>query len=453
VGDLFFLYGLFVLTKQDDTLCFVDLGGERHPGTAFFLVVAAAAKSAQLGLHTWLPDAMEGPTPVSALIHAATMVTAGIFLLYRAPHLVEEIRPLLVGLGAATAVFAGTVALFQFDLKRVIAYSTCSQLGFMVVAFAVGSPELSLYHLGNHAFFKALLFLLAGLVIHALADEQDMRRMGGLAQTLPVSYALFVVGNFALAGFPFLSGFYSKDSILEILYAKGHWFGYFACLFGAYLTAYYSFRAAVFVFFGRPRGGRPTYLSAVEADPRSLGVVVFLGVFSVFHGFFLRDTFVGGGRPVGWSVAFLEAEFATPTWVKLLPLFLSTVGAVTFAAVGVPRLDPAWSFFFSKRWWWDAVDSALARRFLTKSYTLYAQVERGFFEWVGPTGTAQLYARGYDFFRNRGWFSTFWLAGLVGFFFLSALTGVDFDSEVPVLPYLPFLTSMSETTRANRPAT
>lgn len=438
VGDLFFLYALFLLVKHHDTLSFVDLGGERHPGVALFVVAAAAAKSAQLGLHTWLPDAMEGPTPVSALIHAATMVTAGIFLLYRAPHLVEEIRPFLVGLGAATAVFAGTVALFQFDLKRVIAYSTCSQLGFMVVAFAVGSPELSLYHLGNHAFFKALLFLLAGLVIHALADEQDVRRMGGLVSTLPVSYALFVVGNLALAGFPFLSGFYSKDSILETLYAKAHWFGYFGCLFGAYLTAYYSFRAAAFVFFGRPRGPRPSYLAAAEADPRSLGVVVTLGVFSVFHGYLFRDTFVGWGRPTGWATPLVEAEFVTPTWVKLAPLGLSVAAVAVFVTVGVPRLGREWTFFFSKRWWWDAVDSAAARRGLVKSYFLYTQIERGFFEWVGPTGVSAAFARGYDSFRNRGWFTTFWLAGLVGFFFLSAALPAG-----DVLPYVPFLTLMS----------
>jgi proton-translocating NADH-quinone oxidoreductase chain L len=445
VGDLFFLYALFLLVKHGDTLSFVDLSGERHPGTALFVVAAAAAKSAQLGLHTWLPDAMEGPTPVSALIHAATMVTAGIFLLYRAPHLVEEIRPFLVALGALTAVFAGTVALFQFDLKRVIAYSTCSQLGFMVVAFGVGSTELSVYHLGNHAFFKALLFLLAGLVIHSLADEQDLRRMGGLSSTLPVSYALFVVGNLALAGFPFLSGFYSKDSIMETLYAKSHWFAYFGCLFGAYLTAYYSFRAAVFVFFGRPRGARPGYLAAAEADPRSLGVVLTLGVFSVFHGYLLRDTFVGWGRPTGWATTLVEAEFATPGWVKLAPLGFSLAAVAVFVAVGVPRTTREWTFFFSKRWWWDAVDSAAARRLLVKSYYLYTHVERGFFEWVGPTGVARAFSRGYDFFRNRGWFTTFWVAGLVGFFFLSgALPAVD------ALPYVPFLTLMSGNERPRR---
>ena len=446
VGDLFFLYLLFLLVAQGETLTFVDLDGQRHPAVAVFVVVAAAAKSAQLGLHTWLPDAMEGPTPVSALIHAATMVTAGIFLLYRAPHLVEPIRPFIVGLGATTAVFAGTVALFQFDLKRVIAYSTCSQLGFMVVAFGVGFPELSLYHLGNHAFFKALLFLLAGLVIHALADEQDMRRMGGLAGVLPVSYALFVVGNLALAGFPFLSGFYSKDSILEVLYAKGHWFGYFGCLAGAYLTAYYSFRAAAFVFFGRPRGPRPVYLAAAETDPRSLGVVLLLGGLSVLHGYVLRDTFVGWGRPLGWATALVEAEFATPGWVKLAPLGLSLAGAVTYATVGVVRPGRSWELFFSKRWWWDALDSAAARRTLVKSYALYTDVERGFFEWVGPTGVTALFARGYDAFRNRGWLTGFWLAGLVGFVVL-VVTAVPAGGDVA--PYAPFVTLV---VRPSRPA-
>ena len=322
VGDLFFLWGVFLLVREGHTLGFSPFVGG-PPGVAVLLVGAAAAKSAQLGLHTWLPDAMEGPTPVSALIHAATMVTAGVFLLFRGPHLVEPLRGFLGYLGTLTALFAGTVALFQFDLKRVIAYSTCSQLGFMVVAYSVGSPELSLYHLGNHAFFKALLFLLAGLVIHALADEQDLRRMGGLARTLPVTYSLFVVGSLALGGFPFLSGFYSKDSILEALYGGGCWFAYFGCLFAAYLTAYYSVRTVAYVFFGTPRGSRGVYLAAREADRVSLGVVLLLGGFSLFHGYALRDLLVGPGRVLGWGAPLLGGEFGVPLWVKLSPLGVS----------------------------------------------------------------------------------------------------------------------------------
>lgn len=299
VGDFFLLYCLFLIVLSTDTVEFFDTELERHPLIGVFMVIAASAKSAQLGLHTWLPDAMEGPTPVSALIHAATMVTAGVFLLLRSPHLIADVRPFLLFLGALTAFFAGSVALFQYDLKRVIAYSTCSQLGYMVVALALDIPELSLYHLVNHAYFKALLFLLAGLVIHALADEQDTRRMGGLINVLPVTYVLFGLASFALAGFPFLSGYYSKEGILEILYAKQYWFSYFCCLFAAYFTAYYSFRTIYMVFLGKPKGNKPVYLGAAEADTKSLVVVSVLAVFAVFHGFIFKDLFIGLGRTAG----------------------------------------------------------------------------------------------------------------------------------------------------------
>jgi len=440
VGDLFFLWGLFLMISRGITLGFADLGEVRPPGLGIFLVGAAAAKSAQLGLHTWLPDAMEGPTPVSALIHAATMVTAGIFLLFRGPHLVDQIRPFLGFLGTTTALFAGTVALFQFDLKRVIAYSTCSQLGFMVVAYSLEFPELSLYHLANHAFFKALLFLLAGLVIHSLADEQDMRRMGGLVRTLPVTYSLFVVGSLALGGFPFLSGFYSKDSILEVLYAKGHWFVYFGCVGAAYLTAYYSFRTLVLVFFGSPKGSRVEYLRAGEADATSLGVVITLGVFSVFHGWVLRDTFIGWGRPGGWSTGVVEAEFLVPLGVKLAPLGVSLLAGGLCGWGGLPGVSVGWVNFFSKRWWWDFVDSTLTRRTLTKGFHLYREVERGFFELAGPTGVALFLRRGYDFFRNRGWFSFLWVAGMSGFVYLGVVGGLFFSTpEGSVLPVVPLL--------------
>lgn len=437
VGDLFFLWGLFILIREGHTLEFTCLDQELPPGVGVLFVGAAAAKSAQLGLHTWLPDAMEGPTPVSALIHAATMVTAGIFLLFRATHFVEPIRPLVGLLGGVTALFAGTVALFQFDLKRVIAYSTCSQLGFMVVAYSLESPELSLYHLGNHAFFKALLFLLAGLVIHALADEQDMRRMGGLLQTLPVTYALFVVGSLALGGFPFLSGFYSKDSILETLYGKGYWFVYFACVGAAYLTAYYSVRTLVLVFGGKPKGSTKTFLSAGEADPVSLGVVLTLGVFSVLHGYLLRDTFMGWGNPTGWSTSVVEAEFSVPLLVKLAPLGFSFLAGVVYLNGFGPGFSTGWTIFFSKRWGWDLIDAALARRTLLKGYTLYTNVERGFFEVVGPSGVGYLIGRTYDLFRNRGWFSFFWVAGMIGFVGLALLSGEGVLYYCPVLPFYP----------------
>ena len=187
----------------------------------FFLFLGAIGKSAQLGLHTWLPDAMEGPTPVSALIHAATMVTAGVFVLIRSSPILEYSPSglFLVSLiGGLTAFFAGTAGLVQYDIKKVIAYSTCSQLGYMFFACGLSNYSVGVFHLMNHAFFKALLFLSAGSVIHALSDEQDMRKMGGLRQILPLSYAVMLIGSLALMGFPYLAGFYSKDIILEVSY-------------------------------------------------------------------------------------------------------------------------------------------------------------------------------------------------------------------------------------------
>ena len=438
VGDVFLLYAIFLMVSHSHTVEYIDLELDRHPLVAPFIVAAAAAKSAQLGLHTWLPDAMEGPTPVSALIHAATMVTAGVFLLLRSPGYVAEVAPLLVGLGALTTLFAGTVALVQFDLKRIIAYSTCSQLGYMVVAVAVDHPELSLYHLANHAYFKALLFLLAGLVIHAVSDEQDIRRMGGLAGPLPVTYTLFVLGSLALAGFPFLSGYYSKEGIIEALYARGEWFGYFCTLAAAFLTSYYSVRTIYLVFFGRPKGDRPVYSRVVEADPTSLGVVLILAVLAVVHGYVARDLFIGMGTTSGWSAPALAAEFDTPLWIKLLPLTLSAAATGLAYWLTQPSCSvwaPNWVYsFFAKRWWWDYLDSTAARRLLFKAYQLYLDIERGLFEWVGPSGVALATARAYQYVRTGGWFPTFFASIGVGLLFFGL-----FSAEPTTADILPTL--------------
>lgn len=416
VGDFFLLYFVLLVIHHGGGIYFSE-EPLRHPAVGVFLVGAAAAKSAQLGLHTWLPDAMEGPTPVSALIHAATMVTAGVFLLLRSGAYLTEVRGVLLFMGATTAVFAGSVALFQYDLKRVIAYSTCAQLGYMVTAVGAGHPELGLYHLVNHAYFKALLFLLAGLVIHALADEQDTRRMGGLARVLPVTYTLFGVGSLALGGFPFLSGYYSKENILEVLYAQGQWYGYTACVAAAYFTVYYSVRVVALVFLGRPRGPKPVYLAATEGDSLSLGVVTTLGVAAVLHGWTAREVFVGWGTTRGWSTPGVEAEFAVPLGVKLLPLAVAAFATATVYLVehhvAVPRVVSV-HYFFAKRWWWDYLDGTAARWALTRGYYLYVDLERGLLEWVGPRGVRWVVGRVYEVTRNRGWFPLFFVLLVTG---------------------------------------
>ncbi|MDX1541646.1 MAG: NADH-quinone oxidoreductase subunit L, partial [Geminicoccaceae bacterium] len=223
------------------------------------LFIGAMGKSAQLGLHTWLPDAMEGPTPVSALIHAATMVTAGVFLVVRCSPLFEY-SPFALGfvtfIGASTALFAATIGLVQNDIKRVIAYSTCSQLGYMFFAAGVSAYSAAIFHLYTHAFFKALLFLGAGSVIHAMSDEQDMRRMGGIWRRVPITYAVMWIGSLALAGIPFFAGYFSKDLILEAAWASHSAFASYAFLLGivaATLTAFYSWRLLFMTFHGEPR--------------------------------------------------------------------------------------------------------------------------------------------------------------------------------------------------------
>eukprot|EP01041_Mallomonas_annulata_P000673 gene673-1294_t len=252
-------------------------------------VSGAVGKSAQLGLHSWLPDAMEGPTPVSALIHAATMVTAG----------------------SITACFAATTGLFQNDIKRVIAYSTCSQLGYMVFACGLSSYDVGIFHLSNHAFFKALLFLGAGSVIHAISDEQDMRRMGGLRKILPFSYAAILIGSLALVGFPFLSGFYSKDIILEIAYAKYteySIFAYFLGVFSAFCTSFYSTRLLILVFLAKPNGTRTSLLNAHEGTWQMTLPLLLLAIFSVFVGFLSHEFFIGFGTNFWSNAIFIRPE-------------------------------------------------------------------------------------------------------------------------------------------------
>lgn len=244
---------------------------------------------------------MEGPTPVSALIHAATMVTAGVFLLIRCSYLIE-FSPIALNIitivGACTAFFAATTGLFQNDIKRVIAYSTCSQLGYMIFACGLSSYEVGIFHLSNHAFFKALLFLGAGSVIHALADEQDLRKMGGLKQILPFSYAIMLIGSLALIGFPFLAGFYSKDVILELSFAKYTVGGHFSFILGtlsAFCTAFYSTRVLFLVFLSAPNGNKNIMFNAHEGSWRLTLPLFFLSILSIFIGFLSKDLLVGFG--------------------------------------------------------------------------------------------------------------------------------------------------------------
>ena len=285
------------------------------------LFLGAVGKSAQLGLHTWLPDAMEGPTPVSALIHAATMVTAGVFLIIRSGPLFEG-SPLALTvvtiLGALTAFFAATTGVVQNDLKKVIAYSTCSQLGYMVMVCGLSNYSTSLFHLMNHAFFKALLFLSAGSIIHAVSDEQDMRKMGGLIKSIPFTYTMILIGSLSLMGFPYLTGFYSKDLILELTYdqyyiAFAYWLGSISAL----LTAFYSIRLIYLTFITNTNSKKENFMGAHEPSFNITFPLLLLAFGSIFVGYLGKEVMLSN----------VIAPIVSNS-VKVVPLILSMLGAL-----------------------------------------------------------------------------------------------------------------------------
>ncbi|MSP20497.1 MAG: NADH-quinone oxidoreductase subunit L [Alphaproteobacteria bacterium] len=306
------------------------------------LFVGAMGKSAQIGLHTWLPDAMEGPTPVSALIHAATMVTAGVFMVARLSPMFEyaEFTLMVVTIvGALTAIMAATIGLVQNDIKRVIAYSTCSQLGYMFFACGVSAYSAGIFHLFTHAFFKALLFLGAGSVIHAFSGEQDMRRMGGVWRMIPLTYALMWIGSLALAGMPLFAGFYSKDVILEAAWGAHSGAGQLAFVLGivaAALTAFYSWRLLFLTFHGKSRADHDVLHHVHESPPVMTVPLMVLAVGAVFAGMIFAPYFVGED-PSFWgeSIFVLEGHTAlenahhAPLWVKLAPTVVAVLGIVT----------------------------------------------------------------------------------------------------------------------------
>ena len=318
------------------------------------LFMGAMGKSAQFLLHTWLPDAMEGPTPVSALIHAATMVTAGVFLVARCSPLFE-LSPtalnVVIVVGALTAFFAATVGLVQNDIKRVIAYSTCSQLGYMFVGLGIGAYQAAMFHLFTHAFFKALLFLGAGSVIHAMEDEQDMRKMGGLRQLIPATFLMMFIGTIALTGFPLTAGYYSKDAIIEGAFAASaapHMFAFVLLVAAAFFTSFYSWRLMFLTFFGTARCSNETLSHVHESPPVMLVPLVILSFGALFAGAVFAGLFVGGEQTGFWAGSIFTAADnqilvelkQVPSWVVLSPLIMMISGFVLAWVMYIYR--PAW---------------------------------------------------------------------------------------------------------------
>ena len=381
------------------------------------LFIGAMGKSAQVPLHTWLPDAMEGPTPVSALIHAATMVTAGVFLVARCSPMFEFSPTALVVVtivGGTTAFFAATVGLVQNDIKRVIAYSTCSQLGYMFFALGVGAYPVAIFHLFTHAFFKALLFLGSGSVIHAMSDEQDMRRMGGIYKYIPQTYVMMWIGSLALAGLPIFAGFYSKDAILESAFAAHTGAGEYAFWFGlaaAVMTAFYSWRLLFMTFHGKPRASHEVMSHVHESPWTMLVPLYFLAAGSILSGILFVHYFVGDGAEAFWGDAIfmgaenniLEAMHHVPFWVKASPIIAGLVGiAVAWQfyirrpdiPVALAKMHHELYLFLLNKWYFDELfDLIFVNPAKWLGRLLWKQGDGHIIDGFGPDGISALVMR------------------------------------------------------------
>jgi NADH-ubiquinone oxidoreductase chain 5 len=358
------------------------------------------------------------PTPVSALIHAATLVTAGLYLLLRSSPLLEYSSTALLIItltGATTAFFAATCGLVQNDLKRIIAFSTISQLGYMVMAVGLSQYNVALMHVINHAFFKALLFLGAGAVIHSFSDQQDIRRIGGLIRFLPFTYTTMLVGSLSLLATPWLTGFYSKDLIIELAYGQYSFSGTYAFILGsltAGLTAFYSFRLICLVFLTVPNGPKQSYLNTHEANNKVIIPLFLLALFSIFFGFIFSDLFVGMASDFFSNAIFIkpnnisliEAEFSLPLIIKLLPALLSLFGAslAIFLFHKSPTfiIDLTDNFFllkiytfFNGKYFFDIIyNNYIINKGLELGYTISKVLDRGIIEMVGPHGLSQTFS-------------------------------------------------------------
>ncbi|MCC0013073.1 MAG: NADH-quinone oxidoreductase subunit L [Rhodobiaceae bacterium] len=429
VGDFGFALGIFAVfamfgsiefdtifanaaAAEESSIHFLWRDWDTMTVICLLLFMGAMGKSAQFLLHTWLPDAMEGPTPVSALIHAATMVTAGVFMVARLSPLFELSHTALTVvtfIGGLTAFFAATVGLVQNDIKRVIAYSTCSQLGYMFVALGVGAYGVGIFHLFTHAFFKALLFLGAGSVIHAVSDEQDMRRMGGLWRLIPQTYAMMLVGTLALTGFPLTAGYFSKDAIIEAAFAGENAaasFAFVMTVVAAVFTSFYSWRLVFMTFHGNPRASQET-MSHVHESPPVMTVPLFiLAAGALLAGFVFKDYFIGHDHEHFWHGAvfmgednhIMEEMHHVPAWVIYSPMVAMIVGFLTaylfyIARPSIPgqlasQHDVLYRFLLNK-WYFDEIYDFLfvkpAKRF---GRFLWKRGDGMVIDGLGPDGVA-----------------------------------------------------------------
>ena len=376
------------------------------------LFIGAMGKSAQIPLHTWLPDAMEGPTPVSALIHAATMVTAGVFMVARLSPLFEY-APTALGvvgiIGGTTAMFAASIGMVQPDIKKVVAYSTCSQLGYMFAAAGVSAYGAAIFHLFTHAFFKGLLFLCCGSVIHAMGGEQDMRRMGGLWRKTPITYVTMWVGALSLSAIPFFSGYYSKDTILDVAWASGTAVGRYSWVLGtvgAFMTAFYISRVMFMTFHGESRAGEEVMHHAHESPWVMLIPLIVLAIGAAFFGFLGYDFFVGGDRAAFWKSSILVlpqydslgAAEGNPLLVRYLPLTVAVIGiAIAYVFyITDPQLPVrlaarfrALYLFLLNKWYFDELyDWLFVRTAFVLGDGFWRSGDGAVIDGLGPNGVA-----------------------------------------------------------------
>ena len=425
VGDLGLLIAMFLIFKTFGSLNFSEVfsqaadqsknsikifGGEYNLITTIcvFLFIGAMGKSAQIFLHTWLPDAMEGPTPVSALIHAATMVTAGVFLVARCSPLFEYSQyalNLVAFVGATTAIFAASIAIVQTDIKRIIAYSTCSQLGYMFFAAGMGAYNVAIFHLFTHAFFKALLFLGAGSVIHAFHDEQNIEKMGGVWKKIPLTYALMLIGTLALTGFPLLAGFYSKDAIIESAYFSKSFFAGYAFVIGlttAFITSIYSWRLIFKTFHGK-YNNTMSFEKVHESGPVMLIPLLLLAVGAIFSGYVFHGIFIGENTQFwGKAIFFLKqtAHGHPPLWLLILiPTLVISAIPLSFILF-LKRKDIVEGFvnnnkpfynFLVKKWYFDELyDSIFVKSFRGIGTFLWQRGDVKTIDAYGPDGVAKV---------------------------------------------------------------
>ena len=428
VGDFGFALGIFLIFYifgtvnydevfqqipqiTDKNLAFLGFNFNAVDLICILLFVGAMGKSAQFLLHTWLPDAMEGPTPVSALIHAATMVTAGVFLVVRCSHIYEysELALTIITIvGMITAFFAATVALVQSDIKKIIAYSTCSQLGYMFFAAGVGAYNVAMFHLFTHAFFKALLFLGSGSVIHSFKDEQDINSMGGVRKKLPYTYALMVIGTLALTGFPFLSGFYSKDAIIEFAFLRGNTVGIYAAIIGVFtalLTSIYSWRLIFKTFHGDYNNSRVNIESMHESPLVMMIPLVILAMGAIFAGFLFKGLFIGHDISYefwGNSIKFLEplSKDHPPTWflflTPVLVVFSIPISFYLFVknkniVFEIVEMNKPLYLFLKNKWYFDEFyDFIFVNPSKKIGSFLWKKIDVSIIDKFGPDGISQL---------------------------------------------------------------